>query len=108
MSVEQLKDEISILERSLGMRNQLQALENFGKGKAFVLKCPHFHDIRCKYIKKYYWKKALVYKYIQLFARNFKELCNLGCYLQHAFERREIIIFWLTCVHFYNIQHHAT
>ena len=25
----------------------------------FVLKCPHFHDIRCKYIKKYYWGKKL-------------------------------------------------
>ena len=30
----------------------------------FVLKRPHFHDIRCKYIKKYYWK--IVFKYIQL------------------------------------------
>ena len=26
----------------------------------FVLKCPHIHDIRCKYIEKYYWKKASV------------------------------------------------
>ena len=23
----------------------------------FVLKCPHFHDIRCKYRKKYFWGK---------------------------------------------------
>ena len=45
------------------------------------------------YIKKYYWEKASVYKYIQLLsARNFKELCNIGCYLQHAFERRESIL----------------
>ena len=27
-----------------------------------------------------------------LSAKNFKELCNLGCYLKHAFERREIIL----------------
>ena len=59
----------------------------------FVLKCPHFHDIKCKYKQKFYWKKASFFKYIQLLSvRNFKELCNLGCYLQHAFERREIII----------------
>ena len=38
-------------------------------------------------------KKASVFKYIQLLgAKNFKELCNLGFYLQHAFERREIIL----------------
>ena len=39
----------------------------------FVLKCPHFHDIRRKYVMKYYWKKAsFFFKYIQLLsARNF-------------------------------------
>ena len=59
----------------------------------FVFKCSHYRDIRCKYIKKYYWKKASVFKYIQLSsARNFKVLCKLGCYLQHAFERPEIIL----------------
>ena len=72
-----------------------------------VLKCPHFHDIRCKYIEKCYWKKASVFKYIQqLSGRNFRELCNIGCYLQHAFAKREI--FWLTCVRFCIIQHHVT
>ena len=41
----------------------------------------------------YYWKKTSVFKSIQLSsARNFKELCNLGCYLQNAFERRKIIL----------------
>ena len=36
-------------------------------------------------------KKAEVFKYIRLLsAKNFKELCNLCCYLQHAFERREL------------------
>ena len=38
-------------------------------------------------------EKASVFNYIQLLgAKNFKELCNLGFYLQHAFERREIIL----------------
>ena len=71
-----------------------------------------FHDIRYKYIKKYYGKIASVFKCIHLLsARNFKELCYLGCYLQHAFERREIIVRsfsdWLVFV-LCNIQHHAT
>ena len=38
-------------------------------------------------------KKTSVFKYIQLLsARNFTVLCTLGCYLQHAFESREIIL----------------
>ena len=38
-------------------------------------------------------KKTSVFKYIQLLsAKNFKELCNLGCYLKQAFERREIML----------------
>lgn len=32
LSVDQLKDEISILERSLQVRNQLQALRNYEQG----------------------------------------------------------------------------
>ena len=34
----------------------------------FILKCPHFHDIRClyRYIKKYYLKKASVFKYMYI------------------------------------------
>ena len=47
--------------------------------------------MRCNYIKKFYWKIHSVFKYIQLLsAKNLKELCDLSCYLQHAFERREI------------------
>ena len=44
------------------------------------------------------WAKGPLYvillgKKLQLLsARNFKELYNLVCYLQHAFERREIIL----------------
>ena len=38
-------------------------------------------------------KKTSVFKYIQLLsAKNFTVLCTLGCYLQHAFESREIIL----------------
>lgn len=36
LSVDQLKDEISILERSLQVRNQLQALRNYEQGKNSV------------------------------------------------------------------------
>lgn len=41
LSVDQLKDEISILERSLQVRNQLQALRNYEQGKNSV--CFHVH-----------------------------------------------------------------
>lgn len=52
----------------------------------FVLKCQQYREIRVKYIKKYYWKKPSVYKFIQLLSvQNFKELCNLGKYLHLAF-----------------------
>ena len=49
----------------------------------------------------YYWEKSSVLNTFS--ARNFKELCNLGCYLQHAFERRREIILrsfsgWLVSV----------
>ena len=48
-----------------------------------------FKGTRCKYIEKYYCEKASA---SLLIANNFIELCNLGCYLQTCFERREIII----------------
>lgn len=72
LSVDQLKDEISILERSLQVRNQLQALRNYEQGKnsvcfhvtvhlkrllARLLNCHvhiHVHILHLNNIKKFY------------------------------------------------------
>ena len=51
----------------------------------FILQCPFYVEIRRKYIKKYYYIRASVFKLIQLLSvQNVKELRNLGRYLYHA------------------------
>uniref|UniRef100_A0A8W8ICF1 Uncharacterized protein n=1 Tax=Magallana gigas TaxID=29159 RepID=A0A8W8ICF1_MAGGI len=53
----------------------------------FVLICPRYQQLRAKYIKKYYWKKPSMYKFIQLLCvNNVRELCNLGKFLHHEFK----------------------
>lgn len=46
------------------------------KRKSSLQTCPEYKEFRFKYIKKYYWEKLSV--------QNYKELCNLGKYLQLA------------------------
>ena len=55
----------------------------------FILKCPLYNDIRSKYIKQYYFKKACVFKLVQLFSTdNVKDLRNLGKYILFSHKRR--------------------
>ena len=50
----------------------------------FILKCPFYTNLHL-YIKKYYWSKPSVFKFVQLLSvQNRKELCNKGKYLKHA------------------------
>ena len=47
----------------------------------FILKCPFFHNYRQKHIKAYYYRRASVFKLVQLLSvQNVKELHNLGKY----------------------------
>ena len=51
----------------------------------FIIECPQYKDLRCKYIKLYYYKHPSVYRFIQLLTTsNNKELKNLGKYLVQA------------------------
>ena len=53
----------------------------------FVLVCPHFEVIRKRFIKKYYWQKPNVFKFVQLLSvHNIHDLCNLGKYVYFAFK----------------------
>ena len=48
----------------------------------FILKCPLYHNLRIQYIKPYYYRRASVFKLVQLLSvQNVKELCNLGTFL---------------------------
>ena len=48
----------------------------------FILKCALNHNFRIKYIKQYYYRRASVFKLVQLLSvQNVKELCNLGKFL---------------------------
>ena len=51
----------------------------------FIIECPQYKDLRCKYIKNYYYKHPSVYRFIQLLTTsNNKEFKNLGKYLVQA------------------------
>ena len=55
----------------------------------FMLKCPSYKDLRLKFLKPYYFTRPSVFKLVQLLSSsNTKELCNIGKYLQKAFEKR--------------------
>lgn len=72
LSVDQLKDEISILERSLQVRNQLQALRNYEQGKNSV--CFHV-TVHLKRLLDYWIVMYIFYTLITL--RNSTNLCIL-------------------------------
>ena len=58
----------------------------------FILKCPHYIQLRQKFIKRYYFVRPSVYKLIQLLSTpNVKELCGLGKYIKYAFILRKNI-----------------
>ena len=55
----------------------------------FMLKCPSYKDLRLKFLKPHYFTRPSVFKLVQLLSSsNTKELCNIGKYLQKAFEKR--------------------
>lgn len=55
----------------------------------FLLVCPVYRQNRIKLIKKYYWSKPSMFKFIQLLSvNNVKELCNLGKFICKALEQR--------------------
>ena len=55
----------------------------------FVITCPVYTEIRKKYIKRYYYKRPSMYKFVQLMRTSKKtELLNLARYIKEAFYMR--------------------
>ena len=71
--------------RNVHRRNRTCQICNTGEIEDefhFILKCPLYHNFRIKYIKPYYYRRASVFKLVQLLSvQNVKELCNLGKFL---------------------------
>ena len=58
----------------------------------FILVCPKYKELRVKFIKKYYWSRPSVFKFIELLSlKNIKQLTNLGKYIFNAFKIRDNI-----------------
>ena len=56
----------------------------------FILICPHYQNLRVTLLKRYYYVRPSVYKFIQLLStQNVKELCNLGKFIKNAFVIRK-------------------
>ena len=59
----------------------------------FIIICSLYSELRCKFIKPYYWKHPSVFKLIQLLTvRNVKEIKNLGTFLFNACEARNLFV----------------
>jgi len=59
----------------------------------FFLICPFYSDFRKRYIKPYYYRRASVFKLVQLMSiNNFKILTNLAKYLQNATIKRNELL----------------
>lgn len=60
----------------------------------FILECPLYNEFRLKYIKKYYWKRPNIPKFIDLFtSENRKEIRNLSMFIFHSMKKRDDIFY---------------
>ena len=59
----------------------------------FVLICPVYDDLREKYIKKYYYRKPSVCKFVELMSsKNINTIRNLSMYVFEAFALRKAFV----------------
>ena len=55
----------------------------------FIIKCPCYHELRRKYIKKYFYNRPSMAKFIELLSSDRKPiLFNLAQFLKAAFSKR--------------------
>ena len=60
----------------------------------FTLECPLYKDIRKKYIKRYYWQRPNMVKFIELFlSENCQIIQNLSMFINKAFGMRKDLKF---------------
>jgi len=56
----------------------------------FVLVCCLYEELRKKYLKRYFYQKPSVYKYVELMkSKNSKQLLNLSKYVNETFNMRK-------------------
>ena len=56
----------------------------------FIIKCPLYNDLRNIYIKRYYWQRANMPKFLQLLSsENIRVIKNLAIFIEKAFKKRE-------------------
>ncbi len=58
----------------------------------FALVCPNFLDIRKKYIKKHFYQRPSMYKFVQLLNSNQRNLKMFAQFLFYANERRTLLL----------------
>ena len=71
------------------------------------LKCTRFQNLRQQFIKKYYYKKPSMFKFVSLLkTNNKKETINLGEFLLQAFEERKktFVVVLSSPVNHYNLK----
>ena len=53
-----------------------------------MLECPLYRDLRVKYIRKYYWNRTNIHKFIELFkSENSIVVKNVATYVQKSMEK---------------------
>ena len=68
----------------------LCVLREFENDFHFVMKCPAYSAIRCKYISHYFYRRPRVFKYVSLLqSSHFGTLNYLGKYIYFAFALRK-------------------
>ena len=60
----------------------------------FILECPVYSDFRSQYIKKKFWKRPNILKFIELMtSENQAVLQKLACYVHKSFELRNEMLY---------------
>ena len=60
----------------------------------FVLECQLYQDLRNEYIKKYFWNRPNIPKFIELLqSENKKTIKNLSVYIYKSFKKRNEILY---------------
>jgi len=64
----------------------------------FMLECPHYRDLSLKYIRKYYWNRTNMHKFIELFrSENSIVVKNVATYMyvQKSMENRNNLFLYI-------------
>ena len=67
----------------------MSACNTLGDEFHVMLECPLYRDLRVKYIRKYYWNRTNMHKFIELFkSENSIVVKNVATYVQKSMEKR--------------------